>query len=269
MILKFNVNNQTIKRLDANKVVSDSRNYLHASFSFSEEWKGLKTAIFKRGDVVKNAILENDECIVPWEVIKPGKMIVSVFCGDLITADYAEVHIYKSGYERGGKPEEPTPTVYEQIMVMIENIQSGEVTEEQIEKAVNEYIEKHPIEAGITLEQCEQIVTDYVDAHKEELKGDKGDKGDQGEKGADGDSAYDIAVAHGFAGTEEEWLESLNGADGNNGKDGQNGKDGKDGATGADGYTPQKGVDYWTSEDISEIQSYIDTQIGGALNGSY
>ena len=38
---------------------------------------------------------------------------------------------------------------------------------------------------------------------------------------------------------------------------------------GKEGYTPVKGTDYWTSEDISEIQSYIDTQIGGALNGSY
>lgn len=35
------------------------------------------------------------------------------------------------------------------------------------------------------------------------------------------------------------------------------------------GDTPQRGTDYWTSEDISEIQSYIDTQIGGVLNESY
>ena len=38
---------------------------------------------------------------------------------------------------------------------------------------------------------------------------------------------------------------------------------------GKDGYTPVKGTDYWTAEDIAEIQSYIDNQIGGALNGSY
>ena len=38
---------------------------------------------------------------------------------------------------------------------------------------------------------------------------------------------------------------------------------------GADGYTPVKGTDYWTADDIAEIQSYIDNQIGGALNGSY
>lgn len=41
------------------------------------------------------------------------------------------------------------------------------------------------------------------------------------------------------------------------------------GDPGNPGYTPVKGTDYWTSEDISEIQSYIDNQIGGALNGTY
>lgn len=33
----------------------------------------------------------------------------------------------------------------------------------------------------------------------------------KGDKGDDGKSAYDIAVEHGFKGTEEEWLESLKG----------------------------------------------------------
>jgi hypothetical protein len=36
-----------------------------------------------------------------------------------------------------------------------------------------------------------------------------GPTGPAGPAGADGDSAYDIAVANGFVGTEEEWLESL------------------------------------------------------------
>lgn len=41
------------------------------------------------------------------------------------------------------------------------------------------------------------------------IAGTKGDKGDAGKDGADGKSAYEIAVEHGFVGTEEEWLESL------------------------------------------------------------
>lgn len=46
-----------------------------------------------------------------------------------------------------------------------------------------------------------------------------------------GDSAYQIAVANGFEGTEQEWLESLKGTDGKNGVDGSDGTDGKDAFT--------------------------------------
>ena len=44
---------------------------------------------------------------------------------------------------------------------------------------------------------------------------------------------------------------------------------GEPGDPGAPGYTPVRGEDYWTAEDIAQIQSYIDQQIGGALNGTY
>ena len=80
-------------------------------------------------------------------------------------------------------------------------------------------------------------------------------------KGNDGKSAYDIAVEHGFVGTEEEWLESLIGAqgpkgdkgepgkDGTNGTDGKDGEDGKDGANGADGKDGKDGKDGEDGED--------------------
>lgn len=45
-------------------------------------------------------------------------------------------------------------------------------------------------------------------------------------QGATGASAYEIAVEHGFVGTEEEWMDSLKGADGADGVSGQDGKDG-------------------------------------------
>ena len=100
---------------------------------------------------------------------------------------------------------------------------------------------------GVTDEQLEKAITKYFETHPIETLTEedvqrivseyvtvhkeelKGDKGDKGDKGEQG----------------------LQGDKGN------------------DGYTPVKGTDYWTAEDIAEIQSYIDTQIGGALNGSY
>lgn len=45
----------------------------------------------------------------------------------------------------------------------------------------------------------------------------KGDTGDPGADGSDGKSAYEIAVEEGYVGTEEEWLASLKGADGEDG----------------------------------------------------
>ena len=49
----------------------------------------------------------------------------------------------------------------------------------------------------------------------------KGEKGDKGDTGADGKSAYEVAVANGYTGTQAQWLASLKGADGAPGKDGQ------------------------------------------------
>lgn len=50
--------------------------------------------------------------------------------------------------------------------------------------------------------------------------------GDGGGSGQNGLSAYEVAVANGFSGTEAEWLESLKGKDGKNGTNGTNGTDG-------------------------------------------
>jgi len=55
-----------------------------------------------------------------------------------------------------------------------------------------------------------------------------------------GESAYEIAVRHGFVGTEEEWLQSLKGDDG---AKGDTGEKGESGAKGDKGDTGEKGDD--------------------------
>lgn len=262
MNLSFEITNQLIRRTDKNTVVADSKNYLYATFTFSDEWQGVKTAIFSHGGEKYHVLLENDMCLVPWEVIKQGILGVSVFCGDLITSSTVYITINKSGYSDGGTPSEPTPDIYSQIISMINDIESGNVSDEKIAEAVEKYLSENPVET-LTEEDVQRIISEYVTAHKDELKGDKGDPGTDGAPGKDGSdgipgaSAYEIAVAHGFTGAEEEWLESLKGDKGDPGEGGQ------------DGYTPVKGTDYWTADDIAEIQSYIDNKIGGALNESY
>ena len=123
MLLTFNVQNQTIKRTDINHPVAGSKKYLRAAFSFPEEWCETKTAIFGHGGKYYPVILEDDECLVPWEVIATPFFTVSVFCGDLITANEVQVPLEASGYHEGQTPTDPTPDVYTQLVTLVEKIQ--------------------------------------------------------------------------------------------------------------------------------------------------
>lgn len=67
------------------------------------------------------------------------------------------------------------------------------------------------------------------------LQGADGAPGADGADGTDGDSAYELAVAAGFAGTESEWLASLVGPAGPAGADGADGAPGPQGEPGPAG----------------------------------
>ena len=53
--------------------------------------------------------------------------------------------------------------------------------------------------------------------------GKDGVNGTNGKHGKDGLSAYQVAVANGYTGTQQQWLQSLVGATGSNGGNGSNG----------------------------------------------
>lgn len=92
-------------------------------------------------------------------------------------------------------------------------------------------------------------------------------KGEKGDAGADGKSAYEVAVANGYTGTQAQWLASLKGADG------APGKDGKDGQT----WQPYIADDgYWHIKMISDTatQSIVGVLTSGdadilTVNDSY
>lgn len=57
------------------------------------------------------------------------------------------------------------------------------------------------------------------------------------------------------------------------GAQGPQGAQGPAGTNGTNGTTPVKGTDYWTANDISaietDLQTYINTQLGVIENGTY
>nr|DAZ03595.1 MAG TPA: hypothetical protein [Caudoviricetes sp.] len=128
-VITFRVENQKISRTDKFTVVANSHDYLRARFVFTtDEWQGIKTAIFRRGTTKTPIILDNNECYVPWEFLA-GKGIgyVSVFCGALVTANEAPMEINTSGYGEGYEMQVPTPGVYEQVIQKLDSKADGVV----------------------------------------------------------------------------------------------------------------------------------------------
>lgn len=122
--LQFEITNQIIRRTDSFRVVADSKGYLYAKFTFlTDDWgTGQKTALFVQDENSYRVLLdENDECLVPWEVLISDTTVrVSVFSGSRVTANWVPIFVEESGYTDSEiYPDDPTPTVYEEIIGMI------------------------------------------------------------------------------------------------------------------------------------------------------
>ena len=175
-MLKFNVKNQIIARTDAFRVVADSRNYLTARFTFTEEWKGNIIAVFGNGEEYYNVVLSENTCTVPWEVIKPPFFTVSVFCGEesLVTANVLTVEVEKSGMEDGEVPSTPTPTVWQQYIALMQN-------------AINKGLPYIGDNGKWFLYDAKTGVYKDTGTFATGPKGDKGEKGEKGDVGPQGE----------------------------------------------------------------------------------
>lgn len=124
-MLKFAVKNQSLMRLDSFRAAEDSVNYLVAEFDIlTDDWDGATiTATFSNGEKTVDAVLIENRCLVPWEVlVKPVPVKVSLFGvkGDkIITTDICRFS-NSCTQERGSSGKDPTPDAYQQIINMIE-----------------------------------------------------------------------------------------------------------------------------------------------------
>lgn len=87
--------------------------------------------------------------------------------------------------------------------------------------------------------------------------GPQGEKGDTGEQGEPGKSAYELAVASGFEGTEAEWLTSLKGEKGDIGEQGPKGDTGDQGLPGPQGDTGKNGL---SAYEVAKSAGYTGTE---------
>ena len=186
-MIKFLVKGQNIETLEHEVIAADQIAFVKIHFVFDNNWKPMhKVVQFTQDEITYNRVLgiENTSCFLPAE-LTAGTVKMSLFGYDAEATETARattivktLYIRPSGFEGENGNVPPTPDLYQQLLQKIS------------------------------------------------------------EKGKDGKSAYEIAVEHGFVGTEAEWLKNLKGVDG---KDGVNGKDGCDGRNGVDGLPGKDG----------------------------
>lgn len=248
----FKIDGQHGTVKDKRILASGSKNYLNAVFDFSHEWDGLcKTAIFERNGVKKYKLLVDDECLIPWEVIKAGGFVCSVvgMLGDkVISSDVLEANInlpindngdvdmkcvpfpvlVNGGYIAGKSIEPPTEDVYEQIinMLIASTEKSNQVLAEIIEQIIideNQHLivitksgKRHDF--GIMKGDKGEAFTfeDFTIEQLEMLKGPKGEQGIVGPPGEKGEKGDD----------------GLQGPRGEKGEDGPQGPEGPKGNSG-------------------------------------
>ena len=143
------------------------------SFEFDDSWDTLtKTAVFKNGkqaDNYKVLLDENNECIVPFETLKSaGNLEISIFGiynNEIVkTTHYVNVGtIYQGADTDAGEPQEHTPSLYEQVVTMME------------QQAVNadlarEYSGTATTKAGEAFESADRAYQSEVNAKASEDK---------------------------------------------------------------------------------------------------
>ena len=252
-MLKFLVRQQKIEILEREIIASDQIAFVTLKFTFDGDWKKFhKVVQITQCDETYNRVLGTDglSCLLPAE-LHAGAVKMSLFGYDAenieglrATTVPITLNIRQSGFvgDDGNSPIPPTPDLYTQLLQKIS--EKGKDGKSAYEIAVeNGFV-------GTEIEWLESLKgadgkdgingKDGADGlpGKDGIDGKNGADGQDGVNGSDGMSAYEIAVANGFTGTEFEWLVSLKGSDGKdgvNGKDGADGQDGIDGINGADG----------------------------------
>ena len=248
-MIKFLVKGQNIETLEHEIIAADQIAFVKIHFVFDNNWKALhKVVQFTQDEITYNRVLgtENTSCFLPAE-LTAGTVKMSLFGYDAeatetvrATTIVKTLHIRPSGFEGENSNVPPTPDLYRQLLEKIQSTSKGTDGKSAFEIAV-----EHGF-VGTETEWLESLKgVDGLPGKdgKNGTDGLPGRDGIDGINGSDGKSAYIIAVEHGFSGTENEWLQSLKGADGR------------------DGITPDMS-NYATKADIAELQEQI-RQISG------
>ena len=112
IVLRINVLNQNVIRVDTFVVFQYSRNFYYIQFTFSEHWDNLlPTIILSKGEHHQHLYTDDNGVLkIPNEYMHDlGKIEVSCFAGDLRVINSALISVVKSGFKDETTPPDIDP----------------------------------------------------------------------------------------------------------------------------------------------------------------
>ena len=146
-MFKLSVNKVHMSVIQRETVTSGSVNVYLVQFDFDSAWDGLeRTAVFQSGDDKVSVLLDSTNmCQIPWEVLEnPRRTLEAGVYGTkngnvVLPTMWAALGTIKEGVHPGESAQPPTPSVYEQILADIGNLDELETThKDSLVDAINE-----------------------------------------------------------------------------------------------------------------------------------
>lgn len=130
-------------------IITDNSDFT-LNFDFDDEWDEYryKTVVILNADneEIEKKLMDGNSCEFNRLVGRIGKIKIGVTAGDIITTTPCDVRILPSILSFiNGRIAPPPEDIYSQIMELLNQLKEGEISDEDIQKAVNAYLELHPV----------------------------------------------------------------------------------------------------------------------------
>jgi hypothetical protein len=127
-------------------IVCDNSDYI-VHWDLDAEWSAYDTktmrVIYMDGTYTDTVFTGASVALPPVPV--PGCVQIGLYAGDIHTSRMALLRALSSVRSASGAPVNPTPDVYDQLMELIKGM--GGVDQDDIAKAVADYLAAHPLKA--------------------------------------------------------------------------------------------------------------------------
>lgn len=265
-ILDFYVSGQMITWQNPTEIIADSEKYLYCRFNFNSEWSGKEKAY---RFIYKNTAyfslpqdLNGEELVmIPPPVIKSPEFYIA--CGGyddsgvfLPTAG-VKIKVSENGFgeKDAALPEwnEESAGFTAQVLAAVSEANGITKTNKEIAESCKQMVTENNeqlAESKTMVEEATTLVKKAVNQPLWDIDPDTG-------LWMRFDMAKDEYVCTQFPSQGEKGEAGERGEKGDKGDVGEKGLKGDKGDTGAAGYTPQRGVDYWTDEDMEAVKGEL------------